>query len=101
MSERKEAPTSKGEFDMRRNSTDNDDASMTTHEEPARQDVEPSPGKEKSRKLGRRQFIVAGTGAAAAIITTRKALAQSSGHMHGGTAQGSAKPTKQQSGKQS
>jgi len=81
---------------MRRNSTD-DDASMTTHEEQARQAVESS-GKEKARKLDRRQFIVAGTGAAAAIITTRKALAQSSGHMHGGNAQGSAKPTKQQSG---
>lgn len=71
---------------MKLKSTNDDDAS-TTHEEPIAQSVEISPGKEKPRKLGRRQFIVAGTGAAAAIITTSKALAQSSGHTHGGSAQ--------------
>jgi len=49
--------------------------STTTHEGPAQDAVEPSSNKKKRTKLNRRQFLVGGTGAAAAVIMTRKSLA--------------------------
>jgi len=49
--------------------------SITSDEEPAQDAVQPSSNKKKRTKLNRRQFLVAGTGAAAAVITTGKTLA--------------------------
>src|SRR5207302_6094555 len=62
--------------------------SITTDEETARDVVEPSSNKKKRTKLNRRQFLVAGTGTAASVITTRKTLA---GPQHDEHSQGKAK----------
>ena len=72
---------------MKRKSTQRDD-SITTHEEQAQDAVKPSSDKKKRTKLNRRQFLVAGTGAAAAVITTGKTLA---GPQHDEHSQGNAR----------
>jgi len=76
---------------MRRNSADEDDSNLL-NQPPTEPTLEtPSDRKDlKQGKLNRRQFISAGTGAAAAILTTRKALASSQGGQpRRGHAQGS------------